>query len=685
MRYSKLILGVFLLSILPDKTYSRGYIVALGGGTEGIGSSSYYPGTWSDSAFKWALSKVGYNKDFVAVYYDNYDASWWVSYLRGLGHTGTVKSIRVTMQNANNPSKWVDVYNPNTGIIWFPGGDQSSYIPILKNTALGDSIRARYLRGEVCVGGTSAGAMILGEYVSTGSSYSDEAIRNPYNSFLSYDVNVLPLIDNFLFDTHVAEKGRIGRMFAHLGRIKNDYGEDITIAGIDDCTALCIDSDLSATVIGSGSVTFLRATPSTERIVQSGRPLVLTNLKTVRAGDRFKVDLQTLSVLSIPATAWEITQAPPSVTPPPGPIILVGGKPNERVDQQSALQEFLSLAGSSPIVTIFTANTTMDTVINYRNSLLSLGASQVYLVEISSTGVNNQTYAEYVSNSSGFVFLKNNLQVTGDLLLASNPVGNAYRQKVSQGVPQIFIGLDCWLVNEKVIYNTESNTYNAYYGDLRTSNGLNLIPGFFVSPAVFVWESASPGYQYLESKIDGLFWLLTYYPGSVGLLLDGASNIMSNDETWVKITPDGMLKSRRGTNGSPVIILDLNQNQCATRSTWTMRSTSSGPRQNGSIAPFVIHVVDSNFVYDLVQRLDVREKGSDKNMIGLNYLSNGCVKIYLQESGGELRVFDPRGIFYGSARFEGREYTMKLPDKRGIYFVEVRQKDHRKVFRVVRF
>ncbi|MEO0264931.1 MAG: hypothetical protein ABIM17_06790, partial [candidate division WOR-3 bacterium] len=124
MRYSKLILGVFLLSILPDKTYSRGYIVALGGGTEGIGSSSYYPGTWSDSAFKWALSKVGYNKDFVAVYYDNYDASWWVSYLRGLGHTGTVKSIRVTMQNANNPSKWVDVYNPNTGIIWFPGGDQ---------------------------------------------------------------------------------------------------------------------------------------------------------------------------------------------------------------------------------------------------------------------------------------------------------------------------------------------------------------------------------------------------------------------------------------------------------------------------------------------------------------------------------------------------------------------------------
>ncbi|MGB9824292.1 MAG: cyanophycinase [Candidatus Hydrothermia bacterium] len=684
MRFYKVILFLLLVSVAN----SRGYLVILGGGTEGIGSSSLYPGTWSDSAFKWALNKVGPSKNFVIVYYDNYsNGSWWASYLRGLGHTGSVKVVTVRNRNdANNPSKWTDVYNTNTGIIWFPGGDQSNYIPILKNTKLGDTIKVRFYRDNICVGGTSAGSMILGEYVSTGSAWPNEAIRNPYNSYLTYDVNVLPLLDNYLVDTHIAERGRLGRMLAHLGRIKSDYNEDITVLGIDDCTALCVDSNLEALVVGSGSVSLLRATPSTRRVVQSGKKLVLTDLNFIKAGDRYTLDLNTLQILTIPPSAETISTTPPLVTPPPSVTFVVGGKPDQRQDQSAALVSFLSVCGQNPVITIITSNISMDTVANYRNLLVSLGASQVNLVELSESQVNNPTYAQYLSISNGFVFLKNNLQIAGTLLNSNNLLAQAYWQKVNSGTPQVFIGLDGWLVNEQVIYNTESGDYNAYYGKLAVSPGINLVRGLFISPAAFVPESSSPSYRFIESRVEGLFWVMTYYPGSLGILLDGASYEYSNDETWIKITPNGIVDVHYGGNGAPVIIIDAYSNQYRSRSSWTMRSSSSGPRQNGQLAPLVLHIIDSSFVFNLLQRgvLNSVEDRGEKSGIMLKYSGKNRIKISWDSHMDfqYARVYDSQGrkvkeFFLGASN----ETVIAIPGNKGVYFLEltgVREKEFAK-------
>ncbi|MEO0265184.1 MAG: T9SS type A sorting domain-containing protein [candidate division WOR-3 bacterium] len=689
------LVGFIIILLFVRSINARGYILAMGGGLEGIGSSSYYPGTWSDSAFKWALSKVGYSKNFVVIYYENYDVTWWKTYLKNLGHTGSVKFLKITSSIANSPSRWPDVYSSNTGIIWFPGGNQLNYLSLFKGTKLGDSLRARYLRGNICIGGTSAGAMILGEYVSTGDARSYEAIRNPYNSYLTYDRNVLGLLDNFLFDTHVAERGRIGRMFAHLGRIKKDYGEEIVVVGIDDCTAFCIDSDLTATAIGSGSVTLIKTTNNTQRVIASGKPLVMTDVNTVRLGDRFRFDLQSFSIISIPATGWRVSPQARTFLPPKGPIILVGGKADQRADQQVAISEFVSLCGSYPKITIFTLNTTSTTVSYYKSDLLAKGASSVYLVDLTSTGVNSATNASYVSNSQGFVFLLNDLRTAGSLLKGSNPVANAYWQRVNAGVPQLFIGLDCWLVNEKVIYNTETNTYNAYYGDLKTADGLNLVPGLFVSSSAFVYES-TVGYGYLESKVDGLLWLLTYYPGSIGLLLDGANYTMSNDESWVRISPDGTIRCRRGTYGSPIIIMDLASNLYITRSTWTMKSSSSGPRQNGSIGPFLFHLLDSNFVFNCVSRTvgtskevvsyiydgsayeeSIRRvyKLQDDGLISTTFVSGGSLVVSGIKEPVNYEIYDVAGKKVSSGTLSGESVLSLSNLKEGVYFLKLKRNE----------
>lgn len=670
---------------------SRGYILIDGGGSQGIGTSPYYPGTWSDSAFKWALSKIGYNKDFVVVYYSSYDASWWSTYLRSLGHTGNVKVVKVqNAAQANNPSQWPDVFNQNTGFIWFPGGDQSNYVPILKNTKLGDSIKVRYFRDNICIGGTSAGAMIVGEYVSTGSSWPNEAIRNPYNSYLSYDRNVLPLLENYLVDTHVAERGRLGRMLAHLGRIEKDYGEAVSILGLDDCTALCVDSNLIATVIGTGTVSILRTSLSTRRVVQSGRPLVLTDLCLVRAGDRFVLDLNSAQVISIPSTAETITTPPNAVIPPPSTIFLVGGKPDQRIDQSTPLSQFLNSCGVNPVIAIITADTSNDTINMYRNNIISLGASRVYLVELSPSQVNNPLFSQYIEASNGIIFLKNNLQNAGQLLTSSNLVSQSYWQKINSGTPQMFIGLDCWLVNERVIYNTESGDYNAYYGRLMTAKGLNLIPGFFVSPAAFVPENSSSFYIYIESKVDGLLWLLTYFPGSLGLLLDGASYEFSNDETWVKISPDGDMRIYSGGNGAPVVIVDAFQNQYMARSTWKMRTSSAGPRQNGQLTPILMHVLDSNYSYNITARgvLSIIEPQREDQGFDFQYIGTDKIKVSWNFKGMYRYgcVYDVRGDLMDFFYLNGvNNVIISLPKRKGVYFLELVGPGNRSVSKFVRF
>uniref|UniRef100_A0A7V4E468 Cyanophycinase n=1 Tax=candidate division WOR-3 bacterium TaxID=2052148 RepID=A0A7V4E468_UNCW3 len=682
---------ILLLGLLVSILFGRGYILIDGGGSQGIGTSSHYPGTWSDSAFKWALSKVGYSKNFVVVYYENYNASWWTTYLRGLGHTGSVKVVVVRNTNdANNPSKWTDVYSEGTGIIWFPGGDQSNYVPILKNTKLGDTIKTRYNRGEICVGGTSAGAMIIGEYVSTGGAWPNEAIRDPYNSYMSYDRNVLGLLENCLVETHLAERGRLGRMFAHLGRIKNDYGEEISVIGLDDCTALCIDSDLSATVIGSGSVTILKSTPSTNWGIASGRPVNLTNLWVLRAHDRFKINLNTGEIISIPPTARAINQPSPQIVPPPSEIYLIGGKPDQISDQNTALSQFISACGPSPVLTLFAANVGMDTVVNYKNRLISLGASQVYLVPLTSSDVNNPTYAQYVQNSQGFVFLKNDLQNAGSLLNSNNLVAQSYRERINEGVPQLFIGLDCMLINDSVLYNVESNDYNAYYGDLRMSKGLNLVPGLVVAPAAFVPENTSPSYVYLESKVDGHIWLLTRYPGSVLLLLEGASYEYSNDETWVKIGRDGIMRGYRGAKGAPLVILDALNNQYSAISTWTMRSSSSGPRQNGTLTPLVIHVIDTTFQFDLLNRgtLDVSVEAETGLNFDLQILKGNILRLRLGLNHGFefAKICSADGkVLWSYYIGKDTEKFFSFPKREGIYFLLLEGKQRQRVVKILKF
>lgn len=106
----------------------------------------------------------------------------------------------------------------------------------------------------VLIMGTSAGAMILGEFyfsAHNGTITSEEAKANPDDIAIGKDFLKIKQLKNALVDSHFSERDRMGRMRVFLEKGKAS-GLHRGI-GIDEHTALCIHKD-ELTVIGPGGV-----------------------------------------------------------------------------------------------------------------------------------------------------------------------------------------------------------------------------------------------------------------------------------------------------------------------------------------------------------------------------------------------------------------------------------------------
>lgn len=157
-------------------------------------------------------------------------------------------------------------------LVFLAGGDQATYLAAWKGSALAAAIETAYARGAV-VGGTSAGAMVLGELVfsaENGSIVSSEALADPFDARLTLDmemVSIAPLA-GVLIDTHFVARDRMGRLAAFLARAVTDgMAVDPIGIGIDEATALVVGPDGAGEVLGAGPVYVLRGDGTPARCV----------------------------------------------------------------------------------------------------------------------------------------------------------------------------------------------------------------------------------------------------------------------------------------------------------------------------------------------------------------------------------------------------------------------------------
>ncbi len=192
--------------------------------------------------------------------------------------------------------------------IFISGGDQANYIRYWRGTPVESALRDAVKRG-VPIGGTSAGLAVLGEYIYSAENdqpddkdlSSDEALADPFyrQVIISRDLLGIPILRGIITDTHFDTRKRQGRLLVFMARIlASGQAARIRGIGVDEKTALLVEPDGSAQVVGKGVVDFFEADQKAQ-VCEPGRPLSFSvvqmervdhggtfNLKTWQGSDR---------------------------------------------------------------------------------------------------------------------------------------------------------------------------------------------------------------------------------------------------------------------------------------------------------------------------------------------------------------------------------------------------------------
>jgi cyanophycinase len=142
---------------------------------------------------------------------------------------------------------------------------------------------------------------VMGEYIYSAQDdkpddkdlTSDEALANPYyrQVVVAPDLLGIPPLRGIITDTHFDTRKREGRLLTFMGRILEDRkAERVRGIGVDEKTALLVEPDGMAHVVGKGEADFFEADRESTQC-RAGVPLSLGPIaeKRVLTGKSFNV------------------------------------------------------------------------------------------------------------------------------------------------------------------------------------------------------------------------------------------------------------------------------------------------------------------------------------------------------------------------------------------------------------
>jgi cyanophycinase-like exopeptidase len=225
------------------------------------------------------------------------------SYISKLGPVASVITLVIPdKSSANDPA--LTNYIKNASALWLTGGDQGDYYNFWQGTLLEKLVANQVNTQHVPIGGTSAGMMILSQFVYTAdpnSVTSTQALADPYLSGYvtlrsdfwadSPSGTPYPPLVNTITDSHFVARDRMGRLVAFLGRAIADGWASQGAAraiGVDEQTALAMTYDpagagsSSVTVLANpgiaGAAYLLSAANNADVVISPGTPVTLSTV-----------------------------------------------------------------------------------------------------------------------------------------------------------------------------------------------------------------------------------------------------------------------------------------------------------------------------------------------------------------------------------------------------------------------
>jgi len=131
--------------------------------------------------------------------------------------------------------------------VFITGGDQMRLVSLLGGTNFAQRLRDKVAETNVVLAGTSAGAAGM----STSMIVRGDATPHPHKNSVRLSPG-LGFLKNIIIDQHFTERGRISRLITAVSY--NPYNLGI---GIDENTAIILDSEGVLEVFGGGTVTIV--------------------------------------------------------------------------------------------------------------------------------------------------------------------------------------------------------------------------------------------------------------------------------------------------------------------------------------------------------------------------------------------------------------------------------------------
>lgn len=213
-----------------------------------------------DAAFQWMIERSG-GGDVVILRASGTDA--YNPYIKALGKVNSVETLKIDSRRLAQDDGVARIIR-GAEMLFIAGGDQAQYVEYWKDTKVMDAINDLIRVKKIPVAGTSAGAAVLGGFYFSGergSVTSQTALANPYAREITLhkqDFVDAPLLKNVLIDQHFSQRERQGRMLTFLGRIMTDWKLEPRGIAVDEKTAVCIDENGVAQVMGENKAWFLK-------------------------------------------------------------------------------------------------------------------------------------------------------------------------------------------------------------------------------------------------------------------------------------------------------------------------------------------------------------------------------------------------------------------------------------------
>jgi cyanophycinase-like exopeptidase len=274
-----------------------------------------------DEAFRW-LCKKGDGGDFLVLRASGDDD--YNSYLNGLCKANSVATLILPDSMAAEDPAVAEIIR-KAEVVFISGGDQANYIRGWKNTPAEKAINDGIAAGK-SIGGTSAGLAVEGEFVYAAlrdkpddqDLASADVLMNPYfeRVTLVRDFLKVPSLENLITDSHFAKRDRMGRSLGFLARMMKDgWSSSAREVAIDEKSAVLVEADGKATVMGTGKGAYFLKPTRAPDICENGTPLTFLEINVYRVAKDGHFDLKvwkgdggTAYSLSVRAGKIESTQ-----------------------------------------------------------------------------------------------------------------------------------------------------------------------------------------------------------------------------------------------------------------------------------------------------------------------------------------------------------------------------------------